>query len=102
MRKSRFVLILLVLLGFCVPLVVPAEDVRETAYDESEALPYERTPLYSTVVRQASPRIAVELSRGSVIPFNSLAKCYKTCPENNTRLHGIPDSLSILDRSLRC
>ena len=44
MRRPCFILILFVLLGFGVSLAVPAEDVPETAYDESEALPFEDTP----------------------------------------------------------
>ena len=50
MRRHWSVLILFVLLGFGVSLAVPAEDVPETAYDESEALPYEGTPLFSIVL----------------------------------------------------
>ena len=38
------------LLGFSVSRGVPAEDLPETAYDESEALPCEGTPLFSSVV----------------------------------------------------
>ena len=38
------------LLCFGVSLVVPAEDVPDTEYDESESLPYEMTPLLSIVV----------------------------------------------------
>ena len=56
MRRPCFVLILFVLLGFGVSLAVPAEDVPETAYDESEALPYEGTPLFSIVVPLAAGR----------------------------------------------
>ena len=50
MRTLWSVLVLCVLLGFGVSLAVPAEDVPETAYDESEGLPYEGTPLFSIVV----------------------------------------------------
>ncbi len=50
MRESRFVLILFVLLSFGVSLVVPAEDDPETPYDESQELPFEVPPAYSTVV----------------------------------------------------
>lgn len=46
MRRHLSILILFVLLGFGVSLGVPAEDVPETAYDESEGLPYEDTPLF--------------------------------------------------------
>jgi hypothetical protein len=56
MRRHCSVLILFVLLGFGVPLAVPADDVPETAYDESEALPYEGTPLFSIVVQLTAAR----------------------------------------------
>jgi hypothetical protein len=50
MRKVCSILVLFVLLVFGASLVLPAEDVPETAYDESEAPPYEDTPLFSIVV----------------------------------------------------
>jgi hypothetical protein len=56
MRRPGVVLILFVLLGFGVILLVPAEDLTETAYDESEALPYEGTPLFSIVVPLVAAR----------------------------------------------
>jgi len=52
MRRPCSILVLCVLLGFCVSLAVPAEDVPETAYDESETLPYEATPQLSIHVTQ--------------------------------------------------
>ena len=54
MDKSRSLLILVVLVGFGVSQAVPAEDLPETAYDESEALPYECTPLVSTTILPAA------------------------------------------------
>jgi hypothetical protein len=57
MRRRSSILILSVLLGFGVSLAGPAEDVPETVYDESEALPYESTPLFSTVVPLAAGTI---------------------------------------------
>ena len=50
MRTHCCTLVLLMLLAFGASLAVPAENVPETAYDESEALPCENTPLFSTVV----------------------------------------------------
>lgn len=103
MRKPRSVLILFLLLGFCMCLALPAEDVLETVYDESEALPYENTPLLSTVVPQASARIAnSELSFDSLLRFNSLTKRCKRRREDNARSHCVPDSLTIINHSLRC
>ena len=56
MRRPCSVLVLCVLLGFGVSLAVPAKDVPETAYNESEALPYEGTPLFSIAVPLATAR----------------------------------------------
>ena len=56
MRRACSILILFVLLGFGMPLAVPAEDVPETSYDESEGLPYEGTPLFSVVVPLVAAR----------------------------------------------
>jgi hypothetical protein len=56
MRRRCSILVFCVLLGFGVCLAVPAEDVPETAYDESEGLPYEGTPLFSIVVPLVAAR----------------------------------------------
>jgi len=56
MRRPCSILVLFVLLTFGVSLAVPAEDVPETAYDESEALPYEGTPVFSSVVPLGAAR----------------------------------------------
>jgi hypothetical protein len=64
--------ILLVLMSFGLSLAVPAEDVPETSYDESEALPYESTPVFSIVVARAvvsetrDARSALYLESGAV------------------------------------
>lgn len=57
MRRRCSILVACILLGFAVSLAVPAEDVPETAYDESEALPYEGTPLLSILVPLVAARI---------------------------------------------
>jgi hypothetical protein len=75
MRRPCSILILCVLLGFGVSLAVQAEDVPETAFDESEGLPYEDTPLFSIVGSQASARLAkakAELSCEQDIEKNSV------------------------------
>jgi hypothetical protein len=56
MRRPCFILILFVLLGFGLSLAVPAEDVPETAYDESETLPYESTSPVSILVPVGAAR----------------------------------------------
>ncbi len=103
MRKPRCALIFLVLLVLGLSLAVPAEDLPETAYDESETLPFEGTSLFSTEVPQASARIAkADLSCDSLLRFNSLMKRCKARRENNALPGYVPDSLTILDHSLRC
>jgi hypothetical protein len=54
MRKPRSALILFVLLVLSLTLAVPAEDVLETTYDESETQPYEDVPLFSILLPSAT------------------------------------------------
>ena len=54
--KASTILVFFALLGFGVCLSIPAEDVPETAYDESETLPYESAALVSIVVPLEAPR----------------------------------------------
>ena len=53
MTKSRPALVLLIAVVLGVSVAVPAEDVPETAYDESESLPYESTSVFSSAVPKA-------------------------------------------------
>ena len=102
MRKPRPALVLLLLLGFGVSLAVPVEDVPETAYDESEGLPYEGTPLFSIVAQKASDRTTkAELRSGPLFCFNSSTKRGQRRRKDSTRSHCVPVSLTILNHSLR-
>lgn len=78
MKKPRSVFVVLLLLGFGLSLAVPTEDVPETAYDESEALPCECTPQYSTTM----PSAAVRMTRSN--PFHSDVQSLST----NYSAHG--------------
>jgi hypothetical protein len=73
MRRRCTILAFCILLAFGVSLAIPAEDVPETAYDESEALPYESTPLFSTAVPAVAARttqaVPSSLHPGSGTPF---------------------------------
>ena len=72
MRKPGLVLILLVLLGFRLSLSVPAEDVPETGYDESETPAYESTPAVSILLLLGAARTTQVVSDSShklVAPF---------------------------------
>ena len=54
MRKPRSALLFFVLLALGLFWTVPAEDLPETAYDESEVLPFEGAPLVLDVMPQAT------------------------------------------------
>jgi len=102
-KKPCSVLVLLLLLVFGVSVVLPAEDIPETPYDESEALPYAGTPLFSIALPQPSGRIAKgELTCGTAFRFNPSAKCRNRSHENYPESYNVPFSLTIIDRSLRC
>ena len=103
MRRPSSILALFLLLAFGAFLAVPAEDIPETPYDESEGLPRESTPLFSGVVPQASARIAkAEANWNSLFRFGSLAKRSKRRCESDAGARWVPDHLTILNHSLRC
>jgi hypothetical protein len=66
MRRPCSILVLCLLLGFASSPAIPAEDVPETAYDESEGLPYEGTPPFSIMV----PLAAVRTTQEKECPFH--------------------------------
>ena len=63
--KARFAIVFVMLLTLGISLGLPAEDVLDAVYDESEALPSEGTPLFSIVL---SPVAA----RRTQVPLSSL------------------------------
>ena len=103
MRRRSSILILCVLLGFGVSLAVPAEDVPETAYDESEALPYESTPVVSIKAPKTFGEAPAVRAGASQLLRTSLRRL-EVRPSD--RWAGLPctvsDSLIILDHSFRC
>ena len=56
LTKPHFAVVLLMILTLGVSLGLPAEDVLDAVYDESEALPCEGTPLFSTVLSPVATR----------------------------------------------
>ena len=92
MRVLRSALVLLATFALSVSFAVSAEDLPETSYDESESLPYEMTPpLSGDLVQESAPTL-------QVVPKHALGRAgYR-----GLAAHHIPDSLIILDHSLRC
>ena len=103
MRRPCSVLILCVLLGFGVSLAVPAEDVPETPYDESETLPCEGTPLFSIAAPEAVAAAPAVLACVSPLGLDTVARrCESYWKHRAWATRPILDPLTILNRSLRC
>lgn len=100
MRKPRSIFVLLVLLGFSVSLAVPAEDLPETAYDESEALPCEGTALFSI---EAPKAVGAAPTVANPLYFDAAAASCRTSQRRRAgTVRLVLDSLTILNCSLRC
>ena len=54
--KPRLVIVFVMLLSMGVSMGLPAEDVLDAVYDESEALPCESTPLFSIMLSPVAAR----------------------------------------------
>jgi hypothetical protein len=60
--KPRFAIVFLMFLALGLSVGLPAADVLETTYDESEAVPYEGTPLFSI----AAPAVAARTTQNGL------------------------------------
>jgi len=103
MSRSRSVLVLFLVLIFGLSFTVPAEDIPETPYDESETLPFESTPGFSNVVQESGQTLHSVLTLAFPVHFHPTAVRDEILAEQSPWItHRICDSLVILDRSLRC
>ena len=102
MRKPRSVVVILLLLVFGVSVVLPAEDVPETPYDESEALPYEMPPpLSGDLAQESAPTFQVV----PIVPsdlFSTPKQASSQAGRRELAAHPRSNSLIILDQTLRC
>lgn len=97
MRVLRSALVLLAAFALSLSFAVPVEDVPETSYDESEALPYESTPPFSLMQQESTLAPRLEFPR----QFHE-AKREMLAESSEREAHPICDSVIILDHSLRC
>ena len=102
MTKLRSVLVLLFALVLSVSFAVPAEDVPETAYDESESLPYESTPVVSIAVSETVTKAPAVRAHVPLFRLGSLRLEAQHLDLGTGSAYPISDSLTILDHSLRC
>jgi len=102
MGESRFCLVVFVALVLGLSLMVPAVDVPETAYDESEALPYEGTPWLSLAAPEPFAEAPALRNHASRPGRRALVRTLPGCPRKNGSSVRIAHSLTILDHSFRC
>jgi hypothetical protein len=103
MSKLRCVLVVLAALALGLSFAVPVEDVPETPYDESEALPYESTPVFSIMLRESAGVLQSVLTPAFSLHFHPTVGGDEILTEQWARIpHPIRVSVTILDHSLRC
>jgi hypothetical protein len=101
MKRPCSIFVLFVLLAFGVSLAVPAEDVPETAYDESEALPFEGTPLLSTIAPETVTAAVVTCASPPRFGFSG-NRCQRRLDYQQGFSDLTSDSLAMVNQSLRC
>jgi len=103
MSKLRCILVMLAAFALSLSFVVPANDPPETPYDESEALPYESTPLFSIVLQESARIPQSVLTSALPLHFSPPSRRDEIPAEQQDRTpHPISESLNVLDHSLRC
>jgi len=103
MRVLRSALVLLATFALSLSFAVPTEDVPETPYDESELLPYEITPpLSGDLVQESESVPALQVVPIVLSSLFSTPPAFGRAGHRGLAAHPIPDSLIILDHSLRC
>jgi hypothetical protein len=103
MSRLRCVLVVLAAFALSLSFAVPAEDVPETPYDESEALPYESTPPFSVMLQESARVLQSMLTPTFPFCFHPTARRDEILTEQSARIpHPISDSVTILNHSLRC
>jgi hypothetical protein len=101
MGVLRAALVLLATLALGLSFAVPAEDVLETPYDESESLPYEMTSLSGDLVQES----VLTLQVSPIVPAGSFSTHRDASGWLGRRelpAHHNSESLIILDRTFRC
>ena len=99
MNGPRSVFILLAALVLGLSMALPQQDLPETAYDESESLPYEGTPLFTVSLPDCLSQ-PIDQSR-SCAPRRTAVRLQGTNLRAKDRF-ALASSRTILDHSLRC
>ena len=102
MARSHPILVALVAVMLGLFSIVPAEDVLETAYDESESLPYAATSIFPIAVASAIIRLLVGHLRVSLSRLGCSRSWTHFFLSRGEARNPICESLTILDHTLRC
>jgi len=102
MTRVRSILVLLVAFLLGMYLTIPAEGVPETAYDESDSLPYECTLLFSVEIPKPFTDAPAVLTPVSILRSNSLGLCAYRPVRRTSLSFQISGSLIILDHAFLC
>ena len=103
--KPHLAVVFLMILFLGASLALPATDVMESVYDESEALPYESVPLFAgdtvllnePVILQSTPEFGLQF-RSRLLDGRDEIRA----ESSGKPLQLLSDSLTILDHCLRC
>ena len=101
MMRSRSIFVVLAVLIMGVSFAVPAEDMLETAWDESESLPCENAPVFSVSVPEAIACAPFRMC-ASLLCLGPGTRPLSPRPENETGRSSLNDSRFLLDYLLRC
>jgi hypothetical protein len=100
--RPRCTIVFLMILTVGVSLGLPAEDVLDVVYDESEPLPYEALLGFSFALPQILAPIAkAEPDHSAVSGGGPSTKGREVGPENNAGKRNVSESLFIANRSFR-
>lgn len=101
MPQAHPLLVLLVALLLSMSLGARAEDVPQTAYDESESLPYESTSVLSTAALELVAQAPAVWSCALWGPCDCI-RCRNAEAAFATGLCDLESDFTIFDYSLRC
>jgi len=102
MRVLGCALVLLVTFTLGLSFAVPAEDLPETPYDESESLPYEMTPsLSGGLVEESAPTLQI-VSIGPTDLLSTPGHALSQASRKDLAPYQIADSLILIHHSFRC
>ena len=97
MQVLRPALVLLAAFALSLSFVIPAEDLVNTAYDDSEVLPYESTLPFSITQDES-----VLAPKQEFPPQQREGKRRMLAEPSEREARPTCDSVTILDHSLRC